>query len=185
MRGFASARAAYEHALALRGVALHFPRPALGREGPRFIIEDDPAYEEVAHLDPDGRGDVRCELLPGDVTQLSPRLWRVSGEACNAYLVGDPQTEAWVSIGADMDDVLQRQAIHTVAARPARELGAGAPDRVLRLVPGTTLRAQAGGWLLEEDRVLIGGSLQESVMPLGGIDWLAPPHGFLVNCSDR
>ena len=52
MRGFASARAAYEHALALRGVALHFPRAALGRNGQRFVIESDPAYDEVAHLDP-------------------------------------------------------------------------------------------------------------------------------------
>ena len=64
MRGFASARAAFEHALALRGVALHFPRPALGRNGPRFVIESDAAYDEVARLDPDGRGDVRASWRP-------------------------------------------------------------------------------------------------------------------------
>ena len=101
MRGFASARAAFEHALALRGVALHFPRPALGRNGPRFVIESDAAYDEVARLDPDGRGDVACELAPGDVTQLSTRLWRIHGEAACTYLVTDPaRTEAAV-IDAD------------------------------------------------------------------------------------
>jgi hypothetical protein len=185
MRGFASARAAYEHALALRGVALHFPRPALGREGQRFIIEDHPAYAEVAHLDPDGRGDLRCELQPGEVTQLSPRLWRVAGRERNAYLVGDPQTDGWVSIGANANEAAQCQAIHTLGARPARELDAGVTDRVLRLGPGTTLRAQACGWLLEEDRILIGGLLQDSAMPLSGVDWLAPPYGFLVRCGAR
>jgi 8-oxo-dGTP pyrophosphatase MutT (NUDIX family) len=185
IRGFDSARAAYEHALALRGVALHFPRPALGRDGQRFIIEDHPAYEEVALLDPDGRGDMRCELVPGDVTRLSPRLWRVAGRQRNAYLVGDPQADAWVSIGASEDDAAQSQAIRTLSAQPARELDAGMPDQVLRLGPSTTLRAQLGGWLLEEDRILIGGLLQDAALPLNGVDLLAPTQGFLLYCGAR
>lgn len=185
MRGFVGARAAFEHALALRGVVLHFPRPALGRNGPRFVIERDAAYEEVAHLDPDGRGDLKCELAAGDVLQLSARLWRVAGSVRHAYLLRDPETDGWVSIGADEDDVQQHKAIQTIAAGTARELGAGGPDRVLRLGPGTTLRALAGGWLLEEERMLIGGLLQDSATPLCGVDWLAPPHGFLVNCVAR
>ena len=89
--GWASARSGFEQALALRGVRRIFPRMALGRDGPRFVIDGDAAYDEVARLDPDGRGDARCDLSPGDVTQLSPRLWRVSGASGNAYLVADAQ----------------------------------------------------------------------------------------------
>jgi len=174
MRGFASARAAYEHALALRGVALHFPRPALGRQGMQFIIEDHPAYDEVAHLDPDGRGDLRCELQPGDVTQLSPRLWRVSGTSRNAYLVRDPDGADWLSLGADAGDAPQVQALRSLAGA-ARALPPGAPGQLLRLGSGTTLRAIGNdGWLLEEERTLIG-----NAPPQPGIDWLAPERGFL------
>ena len=115
MRGFAGARAAFEHALALRGVALHFPRPALGRDGQRFIIEDHPAYDEVARLDPDGRGDVRCELLPGDVVRLSPRLCRISGTRRNAYLVSDTAGSVAAVVDADTGDAAQWQALQTAA----------------------------------------------------------------------
>ena len=87
--GWTSARSGFEQALALRGVRRIFPRMALGRDGPRFVIDGDAAYDEVARLDPDGRGDARCDLSPGDVVQLSPRLWRVSGASGNAYLVSD------------------------------------------------------------------------------------------------
>jgi 8-oxo-dGTP pyrophosphatase MutT (NUDIX family) len=185
MRGFASARAAYDHARALRGVALHFPRPAQGRDGLQMIIEDHPAYCEIAHLDPDARGDLRCVLRPGDVTQLSPRLWRVAGERGNAYLVADPDTGDGVSIGAAADDVPQRQALQSLPAQPARELGAAAAGQVLQLGPATTLRSHGGGWLLEQDRVLIGALPQQPAAPPPGIDWLAPPQGFLVNCGAR
>lgn len=175
--GFASARAAYDHALALRGVALHFPRPALGADGQRFIIESDPAYEEVAHLDPDGRGHLRCELRSGDVTQLSPRLWRVAGASRSAYLVRDPEGGDWASLGADTGDEPQAQALRNTAAA-ARAVGPGTPGQVLRLGPGTTLRALGdGGWLLEEERTLIG-----DTAPQPGVDWLAPARGFLRRC---
>jgi 8-oxo-dGTP pyrophosphatase MutT (NUDIX family) len=175
--GFASARAAFDHALALRGVALHFPRPALARNGQRFVIESDPANDEVARLDPHGRGDVRCELQPGDVVQLSPRLWRISGTSGNAYLVRDPDGADWVSLGADPDDALQTQALRAIGDR-ARAMVECVPDQVLQLGPSTTLRAVGhGGWLLEEERTLIG----EAPPPLG-VDWLAPACGFLRRC---
>ena len=177
MRGFASARAAYEHALALRGVALHFPRPARGRDGQRFIIEDHPAYDEVAHLDPDGRGDLRCELLPGDVTRLSPRLWRVAGAQHNAYLVHDPDGGDWLAYAVDAGDDVQRQALRATAGSSPRTSGHGAPGQVLRPGPGTTLRAMAGGWLLEEERILVGAGPAPA-----GADWLAPDRGFLRRC---
>lgn len=174
MRGFASARAAYEHALALRGVALHFPRPALGRNGQRFIIESDPAYEEVAHLDPDGRGNVRCELQPGDMQRLSPRLWRVAGAVQHTYLLCDPEARDCFSIGADLDAALQREALQSITGTVPREIGRGTPEQLLRLGPGTTLRGLNGGWLLEEDRTLIG-----NAPPPTEAEWVAPEQGFL------
>ena len=178
VRGFASARAAYAHALALRGVALHFPRPALGRDGgQRFIIEDHPAYDEVTHLDPDGRGDLRCELQPGDVQRLSPRLWRVAGAQHNAYLVHDLSGGDWLAYAVDADDDAQRQALRATAGSTPRALGRGAPDQVLRRGPDTTLRATAGGWLLQEERILIGTGPAPA-----DADWLAPERGFLRRC---
>ncbi len=122
IHGFASARAAFEHARALRGVALHFPRPALGRDGPRFVIESDPAYDEVARLDPDGRGDVRCELAPGAVTQLSSRLWRLAGERGHAYLVGDAAAGSWAVVDANPADRPQWQALRSAARGAVRYL---------------------------------------------------------------
>ena len=178
MHGFASARAGFDHALALRGVALHLPRPALGRSGQRFIIEDHPAYEEVARLDPDGRGDMRCELQPGDVVRLSPRLWRVSSSAGNAYLLRDPSGGEGVSIGADAGDAVQAQALQALAGTVPRDIGSGADGEVLRLGAGTTLRALAGGWVLEEERTLVGAPA-DTAATLDGVDWIAPRIGFL------
>ena len=122
MRGFASARVAFEHALALRGVALHLPRPARGAEGPHFIIEDHPAYAEVAHLDPDGRGDLRCELQAGDVQRLSPRLLRVAGASRHAYIVTDTAGRAAAIVDADPADAAQWQALQAAAGASVRWL---------------------------------------------------------------
>jgi hypothetical protein len=204
MRGFASARAAYEHALALRGVALHFPRPALGRDGPRFVIESDPAYEEVAHLDPDGRGDVRCELLAGDVVQLSPRLWRICGAGGQAHLVADRARSAAALIDADSTDSAQMQALHALAPPPVRYLlsthHAVGPDPALQAAfPQAAWGSHAGPDLqLGADctlRVLDGAALglayaivQDGIavadaywadLVATGIAWLAPTRGFL------
>jgi 8-oxo-dGTP pyrophosphatase MutT (NUDIX family) len=205
VRGFASARAAFEHALALRGVALHFPRPALGREGARFIMEDHPAYDEVARLDPDGRGDLRCELQPGDVTQLSPRLWRVAGAAGHAYLVSDGARSAAALIDADAADALQLQALQTLAVAPVLHLlftkaadvshGAlrahwpladnGAPAERLPLGnDALLLSAGSGGhvsWLLQPDGIALVG---DAPVPGMSANWLAPRRGFLRHMHD-
>jgi len=203
MRGFASARAAYAHARALRGVALHFPRPAQGRDGLQLIIEDHPAYDEIAHLDPDGRGDLRCLLRPGDVTPLSPRLWRVAGERGNAYLAADPATGEAALLDADPADAAQRQALQGLAdGRRLRWCGVttvgDAPDpallahwkgsvaasagQLLRLGPQTSLRALprpdgSRSWLLVEDGIALvpagAGLLSEP-----GVTRVAPRQGF-------
>jgi 8-oxo-dGTP pyrophosphatase MutT (NUDIX family) len=206
MRGFASARAAYEHARALRGVALHFPRPAQGRDGLQMIIEDHPAYDEIAHLDPDGRGDLRCLLQPGDVTQLSPRLWRVAGERAHAYLVADPGGVDAALVDADASDSAQQRALQTLAhGRVLRwhcvTTAADAPDgklqahwpgaadpgkqQELRLGPQTTLRVLPQGhggqaWLVVEDGIALG-QASAGAAALPGVARLAPPQGFTRN----
>ena len=78
--------------------AIELTMPRVGRtaKGPRILLPDEPAYAEVARLDPLGRQDVCCELLPGPAVRLSERLWRVTapngsvmtGPGTNTYLVG-------------------------------------------------------------------------------------------------
>jgi 8-oxo-dGTP pyrophosphatase MutT (NUDIX family) len=208
LRGFAIARVAYAHALALRGVSRILPRPALGRNGARFVIQGDPAYEEVAHLDPQGRGDTRCELDPGDVVQLSPRLWRVTGAAGNAYLVVDTSRTKAALIDADVDDAAQLQALQTLAVASvswllftragdapaaalqahwpvAQPVGLALAGRPLELGTDSTLRCVPGrdgalSYLLEEEHVTVGElAPAHPACTVGGIDWLAPRQGFM------
>jgi 8-oxo-dGTP pyrophosphatase MutT (NUDIX family) len=178
MRGFADAQAAYEHALALRGVALHFPRPALGRHGQRFIIEDHPAYAEIAHLDPEHRGELRCELQPGDVQQLSPRLWRVAGARRHAYVVTSGADSAVVD--ADADDAAQAQALraHWPQARAIASAAVVAGTDIA-LGTDTHLRALHGGLLLVEDGIAIGGDTPVEPWADTGAAWFAGARGFL------
>jgi 8-oxo-dGTP pyrophosphatase MutT (NUDIX family) len=206
MRGFASARAAFAHALALRGVALHFPRPALGRDGPRFIIENDPAYDEVARLDPDGRGGARCELAPGELTQLSPRLWRIHGRLACTYLVTDNACTEAAVIDADATDAARWQALCAWSLAPVRRLlftqagdaqapvlrarwpqagGAAAVGQSVKLGQDATLLAVPGNaghlaFLLQEERTLVGSATDEALLQAApGVEWLAPRFGFM------
>jgi 8-oxo-dGTP pyrophosphatase MutT (NUDIX family) len=187
MRGFASARAAYDHALALRGVALHFPRPALGPKGQRFIIEDHPAYDEIAHLDPDGRGDLRCDLAAGDVAKLSPRLWRICGAQGHAYLVTDTARSEALLIDADVADAAQMQALQALAPPPVQQqlFTRRSPQAQARLQLGAdcTLRTLDGAspglaFVLEQDGIAIGDGA-EAEPAATGVKWLAPTQGFM------
>jgi hypothetical protein len=187
MRGFARAADAHAHTLALRGVALTFPRPALGRSGVHFVINSDAAYDEIAHLDPGGKGDRRCELQPGDVAQLSARLWRVCGRTRHAYLVAAGGAAAL--IGADAADAAQLQALRAMDIAPVRWLSDVAtvdawpqaqllPADCTHLAIGDAVSLQrlaGGGWLLEPDRIAIGSESVEA----GAADWLAPAQGFM------
>ncbi|HMO44449.1 MAG TPA: NUDIX domain-containing protein [Rubrivivax sp.] len=210
MRGFASAHAAYEHALALRGVALHLPRPALTRAGQlRFVIEDHPAYDEIGLLDPDARGGLHCELQPGEVQRLSPRLLRVAGQRRHAYVVTDTAGSEAAIVDADPADAPQWQAVQaaapqavrwllflaagalearaTLAARwPAAQVWSvsAAPDPargdMLGLGADTRLEPVAGGLRIVEDGVLLVGDAR-GAEPLrnAAADWTAGSRGFL------
>jgi 8-oxo-dGTP pyrophosphatase MutT (NUDIX family) len=200
MRGFAAAQAAYRHALALRGVAQILPRPVRGAEPP-FVIPGQPAYDEVALLDPDGHGHLSTTLAPGEVTQLSAHLWRVAGMRGHAYLVSDSARSDAALVDADAEDAAQTQALLALGAAPVRHLlftkaedvptaalrahwplaGRGAPGGRLQLGNDALLLARPGGsghveWLLQPDGIALIG---DAPAPAAAAQWLAPRQGFL------
>jgi len=81
-----------------REVPLTMPRIGVGAGGMRPVLPTHWAYAEIGRLDPDGRGDVGIELVPGRAVRLSPRVLRVSadngsvmtGPGTNSYFVGEP-----------------------------------------------------------------------------------------------
>jgi glyoxylase-like metal-dependent hydrolase (beta-lactamase superfamily II)/8-oxo-dGTP pyrophosphatase MutT (NUDIX family) len=114
---FADAAAAMDHIHARTDFPLLMPRRALGPRGVRVVLPDEHAHAEVGKLDPEGRGDVSCELLPGRAVRLSPRILRITapnpgvmtGPGTNTYLVSDSQGQGWTAIdpGPASDEHLQ------------------------------------------------------------------------------
>jgi glyoxylase-like metal-dependent hydrolase (beta-lactamase superfamily II)/8-oxo-dGTP pyrophosphatase MutT (NUDIX family) len=93
---FGTAADALAEAAARRDIRLTMPRLGRSARGPRVVLPDELPYAEIARLDPLGRGDVACEILPGVAVRLSDRVWRVTapnagpmtGPGTNSYLVG-------------------------------------------------------------------------------------------------
>ncbi|MET3384064.1 NUDIX domain-containing protein [Variovorax paradoxus] len=119
---FASTAELMDHARGLQHIPRVMPRLADGPAGRRPVNMDEPAYEEVAHLDPDGKGGGRYVHEAGLVARLSARVLRVTGEAsgelAHSYFVG--------AEGGDcaLIDALPASPGHTAA------LVAAAPGRV-------------------------------------------------------
>ncbi len=113
-------------------IELTMPRVARTAKGPRILLPDEPAYAEVARLDPTGRQDASCELLPGPVVRLSERLWRVTapngslmtGPGTNTYLVGSEGRWTLVDPGPAGEE-------HHQAVRAALALCGGRLERIL------------------------------------------------------
>jgi glyoxylase-like metal-dependent hydrolase (beta-lactamase superfamily II)/8-oxo-dGTP pyrophosphatase MutT (NUDIX family) len=81
-----------------RQVPLMMPRIGSSAKGMRPVLPTHWAYVEIGRLDPEGRGDIGIELVPGRAVRLSPRVVRVTadngsvmtGPGTNSYFVGDP-----------------------------------------------------------------------------------------------
>ena len=168
------------HARQLREIPLNMPRLANGPGGPRAVNIEEPAYEEVGRLDPEGRGDARYALEAGLVTRLSDRVLRVAGEF-NSYLVGG--SEGWALIGpGPLDDALRAAAPGpvrwTVSTQPdwpgdTLNLG-GATLQMLKSDDGTPC------FLLVEERMLFTGSGTTTISGTSHpIEWIAPAKGFI------
>jgi hypothetical protein len=206
LRGYAAAAEACAAAQARRGVQRILPRPVRGIEPP-FVIPGQPAYDEVELLDPEGRGHLSAAPVPGEVTQLSPRLWRVAGAAGHAYLVRDSAGSEAALLDADAGDAAQLQALQALAAASVRHLlftraadaraealrahwplaGNGGPGGSLQLGGDAQLLPLPGGsghigWLLQPDGVALIGEAAEA--PIAA-QWLAPRQGFLRRVHDE
>ena len=123
---FASAASCYENAQALRDIELMMPRRARAASGPHTLVPGDAAYAEVARLDPDGRGDVSCEIEYDRPLRLSPRVIRLTapngnvmtGPGTNTYLVGGGRLNEWAVI--DPGPLMPAHVQRILAAAPGR-----------------------------------------------------------------
>lgn len=128
---FADAGAAIAAARARREVPMTRPRIGRGSTGKRPIAPGEPAFAEVGRLDPEGRGDVGIEPVPGRPVWLSPNVMRViapngslmTGPGTNGYFVGTPGVDDWALIDPGPDD-----------ARHIEALLAAAPGKVTRIL---------------------------------------------------
>lgn len=91
---FAGTAELMAHARGLRHITRVMPRLADGPAGRRAVNMEEPAYEEIGHVDPDGEGGGRYALEAGLVMRLSARVLRVTGGAdasgalAHSYFVG-------------------------------------------------------------------------------------------------
>ncbi len=188
---FRSADECMAHARALARMPLNMPRLADGPGGRRAVNIDEPAYEEIGLVDPEGTGHgghARHGLAPGLVTPLMPRVRRVAGPGGDAgphgYVVGaeagplaliDP-----LPAGGDA-----AEALRAAAAAPVRWLLSTAPrtpaaeaalHRLASSWPGASARWPAPG----EKLVLDGATLEVLPSPAQGArQFLLAEEGLL------
>ncbi|MFL9670373.1 NUDIX domain-containing protein [Variovorax sp. AB1(2024)] len=202
---FSSVRELMAHARGLKHIPRVMPRLADGPQGRRPVNMEEPAYDEVGRVDPDGQGGGRYALETGLVMRLSPRIWRVTGPADAAgalphsYFAGieggdcvliDPAPASPAHIAALRNAAPGRvRRIWSTLALPLEDAVREAwPEAsVLQPAPGESLDLGgatlqvlngAGGlqFLLAEDSTLFTGTATTAA---GTADWIAPRHGFL------
>ena len=143
----ATAASALQAARDLKQVPLIMPRRAVGPRGPRVVLPHERAYAEVARLDPQGRGDVHADLLPGRAVWLSPHTVRITapnpgpmtGPGTNTYLVG--AGDSWTAIDPGPLSEPHLQAI--LAALAA--VSGGLPGRLTQVLVTHTHKDHSPG----------------------------------------
>ncbi len=131
---FESAEACVAHAMALAGVKRVMPRLGWidGRSQP--ILPTEPAYAELARIDPEGRGQPSARIMPGVAVRLSDRVLRLTagnagtmtGPGTNTYLVGggggagQGDGDGWAVIDPGPDDEAHVAAVLAAAPGPIR-----------------------------------------------------------------
>ena len=108
---FPDSAALMAYARTPRDIPVILPRRATGRDGSRSLRPGDAPYAEVSKLDPGMEGTASYEIIPGVMTQLSPRVRRITapnpgfmtGPGTNAYLIGDGEDIAIIDPGPALD----------------------------------------------------------------------------------
>jgi len=120
-------------ARAPRRVALTSPRVATGSQGARPVLPDEPAFDEIGRIDPDGHGHAVYDLMVGRPARLSPRVIRITanngslmtGPGTNSYLVGGGAGNEWALI--DPGPLTMRTFRRSSPDRPVRSDGSLRP----------------------------------------------------------
>lgn len=138
---FGSAAEVIAHARGLAHIPRVMPRLADGPNGRRPVNMEEPAYEEIGLVDPDGEGHGRYAHEAGLVMRLSARIVRVTG-AVEGPAAGTVLAHSYFVGTAGGDCAL----IDPVCADPAHveALRAAAPGRV-RWILWTQAQADASG----------------------------------------
>lgn len=125
---FQDVQALMAWARAPREVPCMLPRLATGAHGPKPVVPGDPAYAELARIDPHGRGDGRYDIVPGIAVRLSAHVIRITadngsmmtGPGTNTYLVGGGPRNEWAVIDPGPRDDTHVDAIMAAAPGPIR-----------------------------------------------------------------
>ena len=112
---FETAAALMAFARSPRTMPVMAPRAASSREGKKLLVPSDYAYAEVGRLDPEGNGEASCEIIPGTVVQLWPKVRRITapnpgfmtGPGTNTYLLGAGADIAVIDPGPAIDAHLE------------------------------------------------------------------------------
>ncbi|MEP7302329.1 MAG: MBL fold metallo-hydrolase [Caldimonas sp.] len=107
-----------------RSVPLTMPRVAVGSQGPRPVMPDEPAYAELGRIDPAGHGNESYDIVTDRPVRLSGRVIRVTagngsmmtGPGTNTYLVGGGGGNEWAAI--DPGPALDAHVEAILAAAP-------------------------------------------------------------------
>jgi glyoxylase-like metal-dependent hydrolase (beta-lactamase superfamily II)/8-oxo-dGTP pyrophosphatase MutT (NUDIX family) len=123
---FADTAALMAWARGPRRIDIITPHVGRGRDGPRPVMPDEPAWAELRHIDPEGRGHGCYDIQPGVAVRVSPRVIRVTanngnqmtGPGTNTYLVGGGADNRWAVIDPGPLDATHLEAILAAAPGP-------------------------------------------------------------------